>query len=428
MTRARRHVAVTEQSDPGAPRCAAGRRLPGHRRVGAVQREAGLRRGRTPGRRANQIYGPFRVGSSRWRHARPSRGELRSGAARVGALRRPIGAARDEARKRDSRACLGVGFADPGVTTHTCRSTCVRRASTASPPPTSPPALGLPSREVRAAVSQGASWSRTRVGRLPGWYDRPLRRRALLLRRGDRQPVHARQHVLAAGQRARSADGRSAVPRPSAAPGGVFASTERFEQDVIPSINATLETEVDFWYWDGINAASTNRIRTFELMVPDAVAGTATLEARFAGATNGAVANDHHAILRLNGVEVGTVVWGGIERFEAAITFDGSAADRRHDAGGRGDSRRRLDGFDLLHRRLRHRVPAGLPRGRRPPRSDRRRQRGDHRGRLLEFRPRGLRPHGPRPGRVVGNVLRRDGGGRLSGEFRAEDGGDALPT
>ena len=59
------------------------------------------------------------------------------------------------------------------------------------------------------------------------------------------------------------------------------------------------------------------------MAVPDATAGRARLTARFAGATEGPVTRDHHAVVRINGVEVGTAAWGGIEFFEASFSFDG---------------------------------------------------------------------------------------------------------
>ena len=118
--------------------------------------------------------------------------------------------------------------------------------------------------------------------------------------------------------------GRAVGSLPTAAPGGVFTSTEHFEQDVTPLINATLETEVDHWYWDAINAENTTTISSFDVVVPDAVAGTARITAGFAGATDGGAANDHHAIVRINGVEVGTAAWGGIARFEQTFELDGA--------------------------------------------------------------------------------------------------------
>ncbi|MDH3404116.1 MAG: C25 family cysteine peptidase, partial [Acidobacteriota bacterium] len=117
---------------------------------------------------------------------------------------------------------------------------------------------------------------------------------------------------------------RSGGPLPPAAPGGVFVSTERFEEDVIPAITGVRETEVDHWFWGGINAQNPNTILAFDVAVPDAAAGAASMTVRFAGATDGVALRDHHAIVRVNGTEVGTAAWGGIEFFESTFAFDGA--------------------------------------------------------------------------------------------------------
>lgn len=110
----------------------------------------------------------------------------------------------------------------------------------------------------------------------------------------------------------------------TAQPGGVFRSTERYEEDVMAAINSTLESGVDYWFWNGMNVNSSDRIRTFDLAVPDVMAGDATLRVELAGATNGTPYYDHHAIVRINGVEVGTTAWGGFQRHVATMSFDSS--------------------------------------------------------------------------------------------------------
>jgi hypothetical protein len=58
--------------------------------------------------------------------------------------------------------------------------------------------------------------------------------------------------------------------------------------------------------------------------VVDVMSGSATLTVHLAGATNGIAMLDHHASVRVNGVEVGTTAWGGQERHSAAMSFDAS--------------------------------------------------------------------------------------------------------
>jgi len=139
---------------------------------------------------------------------------------------------------------------------------------------------------------------------------------------------------------------------------GLFTSTESFERDVIPAINSTLKTEIDHWYWAGINAASADTTRTFEVAVPDAQGGSATLRARFVGASNGGATRDHHAIVRVNGVEIGTAAWAGMNSHEAELVFTGDllSSDTTIEIEGvlDGDSTESIffiDGFDLEYER-----------------------------------------------------------------------------
>ncbi len=116
--------------------------------------------------------------------------------------------------------------------------------------------------------------------------------------------------------------GRVENDYPTPAPGGIFQSIERFEEDLLPVINTTVITEADPWFWDGINAASTNNTRSFEVTVPDGATGQAEITVALKGGTNGPAALDHSATLRVNGAEVGTTAWSGKERHEATFAFD----------------------------------------------------------------------------------------------------------
>lgn len=104
-----------------------------------------------------------------------------------------------------------------------------------------------------------------------------------------------------------------------------FQSLEHFEEDVIPLITATLETGVDYWYWDVIDASSSENTKTFEVSVHDATGySDADIQVHLFGASDGAVEKDHHAIVSLNGTVVGEIAWGGVERASATFDFDAS--------------------------------------------------------------------------------------------------------
>jgi hypothetical protein len=152
--------------------------------------------------------------------------------------------------------------------------------------------------------------------------------------------------------------GRSDADGAGPRPGGTFTSVVPFEVDRIAAVNSTFETEVDHWYWDGINAGSSNNRRSFEVAVIDAAPGAAALTARFAGATNGSAGDDHFAIVRVNGVEVGTVAWNGLTRVEPRFELDGSLLTPMTSievegilVGGSTGSIFFIDGFDLEYPR-----------------------------------------------------------------------------
>jgi hypothetical protein len=216
------------------------------------------------------------------------------------------------------------GFADPGVTVHTLQVDVADSGL-----------YFVSSAEIAATLSLPVAAVREAVGRHNVVVENQGRAIAWLAPRGSEEGVYFYGEAIESLYTARNTYwlkvNAPGVPmeeltgsEPTASPGGVFTSTERFEEDVIPSINGTRETEADFWFWEGINAGSSNTIRTFELAIPDVRSGKATLTARFAGVSNGPATDDHHAIVRVNGVEVGTAVWSGLERHEARMVFDAS--------------------------------------------------------------------------------------------------------
>jgi len=218
----------------------------------------------------------------------------------------------------------GAGFADPGIAVYTAQVNAREAGLYYVASSDLAATLGLSEANVRAAVQKGGIVVENQ-GRAIAWLEANGSGDGLYFYGEAIDSLYTLDNtywlkVNSPGVPMELADARLASP----APGGVFTSTERFEEDLLPSINATLETEVDFWFWDGINAASADTTRTFDVVVPNSVAGNATLTARFAGATNGFPTNDHHAIVRVNGVEIGTAVWGGMERYEAEMAFDGS--------------------------------------------------------------------------------------------------------
>lgn len=112
-----------------------------------------------------------------------------------------------------------------------------------------------------------------------------------------------------------------------AEPGGYFQDSFHAEEDLIPAISATMDATVDFWYWVGVRAeSSTQNVAAFEMPAVELapVAETAQLSVRLAGATDSTGYYFHHALLRVNGVTVGELEWGGFEVVEGSYSFDAS--------------------------------------------------------------------------------------------------------
>jgi uncharacterized repeat protein (TIGR01451 family) len=110
--------------------------------------------------------------------------------------------------------------------------------------------------------------------------------------------------------------------RPIPEPGGIFLASTRYEEDLLAAINATTQTGADYWFWDGINAGSSNNTRSFEIEVPQLASGKATLTVELAGATIAFGSDDHSATVRINGTEIGTTSWNGRDRHFARMSFD----------------------------------------------------------------------------------------------------------
>lgn len=89
-----------------------------------------------------------------------------------------------------------------------------------------------------------------------------------------------------------------------------------FEEDLMPAISATEEGEVDFWHWSGVMAGHpTQSSADFELEVPGLVEqATPRLTVRLVGGNRGPAAEDHTALVRVNGEPVGEARFDDMER------------------------------------------------------------------------------------------------------------------
>jgi len=114
---------------------------------------------------------------------------------------------------------------------------------------------------------------------------------------------------------------------PADRPLRVSATTLHTESDLFELTAAPLDPESDYWFWDYLEAGSaTHGRRPFTIVAPSVspAGGQATLVAQLLGATSTGVAGEHHAVVHVNGVQVGEASWQGIAAHQVTATFDQS--------------------------------------------------------------------------------------------------------
>jgi hypothetical protein len=149
-------------------------------------------------------------------------------------------------------------------------------------------------------------------------------------------------------------DGGNASP---ADPGESFQDALHFEENHYALTG--IPEGGDIWFWDYVNAGSD--ARSFPVQVPG-VAGTekATLSVSLQGATDVVAGDDHHAVISLNGREVGEASWDGIKAHTLTVSFDASMlqdGDNTISVSGMLDNGAPysifyVDSFDLRYQRL----------------------------------------------------------------------------
>ncbi len=106
-------------------------------------------------------------------------------------------------------------------------------------------------------------------------------------------------------------------------PGQSFQDTLHFEGNRYALLLPSMNPAGDLWFWDYVIAG--DAAKSFPIQVPG-VAGTgnAVLTVSLYGATDTAASDDHHAVISLNGRQIGDAVWGGAKAHEFAISFAAS--------------------------------------------------------------------------------------------------------
>jgi len=102
-----------------------------------------------------------------------------------------------------------------------------------------------------------------------------------------------------------------------------YKDTLHFEGNLYALLLPSMDPAGDLWFWDYVIAGSAAKL--FPIQVPGVSAtGKATLNVTLQGATDTAANNDHHAIIFLNGKQVGDATWDGTNEHTFEITFDSS--------------------------------------------------------------------------------------------------------
>lgn len=139
--------------------------------------------------------------------------------------------------------------------------------------------------------------------------------------------LYTRENVyrLSVGKGLRMSTVPGAVPAPAA--GLHFLDTVHAEKDRLPATVVVTEPDSDWWFWEYLNAGrASDGKRTFPVEAPDlsGTDGTARLRVTLHGATATGVVDEHHAVVRVNGTEVGERRWSGLAESSFELDFSQS--------------------------------------------------------------------------------------------------------
>jgi len=111
------------------------------------------------------------------------------------------------------------------------------------------------------------------------------------------------------------------LPGAVAVDGQSFADALHFEENRYPLLISALDPAGDIWFWDWVSGGES---KEFAVSVPAPAAGQATLAMSLQGATDTPAEEDHHAVVSVNGRQVGEARWNGTEAKRLEASFDAS--------------------------------------------------------------------------------------------------------
>jgi hypothetical protein len=163
--------------------------------------------------------------------------------------------------------------------------------------------------------------------------------------------------------------GAAAVPETSGgnplapAPSGTFVESSHAEQDGFAATVVASNPDSDYWFWDFLIAGDAGLgTKSFALDLPGLAVGATRLTVNLYGATQGGVAGEHHAMVLVNGSDVGKLQWTGLAPQSAAFDLPAGVLQETGNSveiaglldAGVAQSIFYVDGFDVSYpRRLR---------------------------------------------------------------------------
>jgi hypothetical protein len=101
-----------------------------------------------------------------------------------------------------------------------------------------------------------------------------------------------------------------------------FTRTLHEEKDLVGGLTIFDDPEGDFWLWNYIYSGLVTGSYTLRADAAAAGSGHAYLKVRLKGSSNTEADPDHHAVIRLNGTEIGDVSWDGQKAPDPTFSFD----------------------------------------------------------------------------------------------------------
>ncbi len=115
--------------------------------------------------------------------------------------------------------------------------------------------------------------------------------------------------------------GRVGAGSSGSAGGQSFLDSRHFEQDRYPLLISSMDPAGDLWFWDYVSGGGS---KAFAVEVPGVAPGRAKLKVSLQGATETAASQDHHAVVSVNGRQVGEALWDGTRAHAFEAEFDAS--------------------------------------------------------------------------------------------------------